>query len=92
MKTFIIATIAGAVMSIATFGAAQAETLSAKIMNDHPGISGGQTVNPTARPDNNAGGLQRKAMQDHPGSTGGQTLAPLARVDDDSIHGVIRAN
>ncbi|MCH9764828.1 MAG: hypothetical protein K0U34_02385 [Alphaproteobacteria bacterium] len=92
MKTFVIATVAGAVLSIATFGAAQAETLSAKIMSDHPGISDGRTVNPTARPDDNAGGLQRKAMQDHPGTAGGKTQAPLARVDADSIQGAIRIN
>jgi len=70
---------------VAWIATANAESLSDKVMHDHPGITGGQTANPTARPDNNGGGLQRKAMQDHPGTSGGNTAQPLAKADTGSI-------
>jgi len=85
MKTIALTALAGALLSVSWIATANAETLSDKIMQDHPGVSGGQTANPTARPDNNAGGLQRKAMQDHPGTEGGRTVAPVAKVDSGSI-------
>lgn len=91
MKTFILTAITGALLSAAWIGTASANSsLSAKVMQDHPGIGAGVTATPTARPDNNNGGLQRKAMQDHPGTVGGVTVRPLAKSDAGSLQAKIR--
>lgn len=89
MKKFFFTALAGALLSVAVVGTAGAETLSDKIMRDHPGVVGGTTANPTARPDDAGSGLQRKAMQDHPGTAGGNTASPVAKVDGGSIRAVI---
>lgn len=85
MKNIAFTALAAAFLSLSWIATASADSLSDKVMSDHPGITGGQTANPTARPDNNAGGLQRKAMQDHPGTVGGSTAQPLADADTGSI-------
>lgn len=91
MKTFVLTAITGALLSVAWIGTASANnSLSAKVMQDHPGIGAGITVAPTSRPDNATGGLQRKAMQDHPGTAGGTTVDPLAKADRDSLQAKIR--
>lgn len=91
MKTIFFTALTGALLSLAYTASASANSLSDKIMQDHPGVVGfsGVTANPTARPDNLGSGLQRKAMQDHPGTSGGATAAPLAKADKGSIQDVI---
>ena len=75
MKPIVLAALVGVIASVLPV---QAETISEKIMNDHPGLVGGSTSNPTARPDNDGSGIQRKAMQEIPGNTGGTTAEPRA--------------
>ncbi len=83
----------GILLAIGTAGVAAQNTpdtgLSGKVMKDHGGVSGGSTANPTARPDDDGGGIQRKAMKDHPGSTGGTTSNPRAKSDANSLQGAI---
>ncbi len=82
MKSIALVALVGLISSVS---AVQAESLSGKVMNDHPGITGGSTASPTARPDNDGSGIQRKAMQEHPGTNGGRTASPLAKSDTGSI-------
>lgn len=56
-------------------------------IKEKSGTARGNTANPTARPDDDGGGIQRKAMKDHPGSTGGTTSSPRAKPDTGSIQG-----
>ena len=86
MKSIVLAALVGVIASVS---AVQAETISGKVMNDHPGVTGGSTSNPTARPDNDGSGIQRKAMQEHPGTKGGTTATPRAKPDTNSIQGAI---
>ncbi len=89
MKYFTVIAISAALVGATVPAIAETGTkgLSGKIMNDHPGTGGGNTSNPTARPDNDGSGIQRKAMQEHPGATGGRTSAPRAKPDTNSIQG-----
>ena len=90
MNNIILTAIAAAFLSFSWAATANAESLSDKVMSDHPGVTGGQTANPTARPDDYSGGLQRKAMKDHPGTAGGRTVSPLANADTDSIQAQVK--
>lgn len=92
MKTFTLTTLA-AVLSVAAIGSAQANnSLSAKVMSDHPAVSApGLTATPTARPDDQFS-LRGKIVREFVGAAGGSTSQPLAKVDGGSIHEVIRQN
>ena len=74
--------------AVALAGSGVDKGLSGAVMDDHPGTTGqGNTKNPTARPDNDAPGLQRKAMKDHPGTKSGTTKNPTAKPDQNSLSG-----
>jgi hypothetical protein len=62
--------------------------LSGKGMDDHPGTTGGATVEPTVKPD--SGSLSEKQMQDEPGVNNdktGVTVDPNAVPADGGLAG-----
>lgn len=85
MKTSLLAAVALALST--TFAlAAEDSSLAAKAMKDLPGTKGGETANPTAKP--NSGSLSEKAMNDQPGVNSdktGTTATPTAKPDSGSL-------
>lgn len=74
-----ILTLAAVLLAASTSLAFAGGGLSEKAMKDSPGVSsGGETSNPTAKPE--TGGLAEKAMKDAPGVSGtGTTTSPTAK-------------
>lgn len=75
MNRIVIATL----ILAASHSFASARDLSTKVMQDNPGVTGGgQTTNPTAKPE--TGGLAEQAMRISPGVNGaGTTADPTAK-------------
>lgn len=87
MNRLVSAALAVAISISPVFAAAD-KGLAGKAMDDHPGTTGGDTAQPTAKPD--SGSLSEKQMKDQPGvnkDTTGVTVDPNAVPAEDSLAG-----
>lgn len=85
MKTTTAIALAVLALGAAAPQAIADNSLSGKVMKEHPGEQGGTTANPTAKPGDNS--VSGKVMKELPANTKGSTSEPTAKPKDNSLSG-----